>query len=353
MSFSPDMKESIRKHFYAEIGVHNLAPLWQKLNVLVPQTPSTPALPAKWDYDGIVREHVFRSGEIVTAEEAERRVLILENPGLTGQASITHSLYAGLQLVRPGEVARAHRHSQSALRFVIEGSGAYTTVDGERVIMQPGDFVLTPSWRWHDHGNESSEPMVWLDGLDIPMLSFFDAGFAETSRVESQDSLRPSGHSSLRFGHNMLPVDWRAGDLSSPILNYPYERSREVLDGLEKGEDPDPCHGHKLRFVNPGSGDWPMPTIAAFIQRFPAGFETRPYRATDGTIFVVIEGEGESQIGDVTFQWKPRDIFVAPSWYQLVHRCRSTATLFSFSDRAVQEKLGMWKELRLVAEDGR
>ena len=213
-----------RQRFYEEIETHSLSPLWQRLHALVPKTPATPAVPMKWDYDGVVRQHVFRAGDIVTAEEAERRVLILENPGLPGSASITHSLYAGLQLVKPGEIARAHRHSQSALRFVIEGCGAYTAVDGERTVMRPGDFVLTPSWRWHDHGNESNEPMVWLDGLDIPILSFFDAGFAETGGTLSQQEQRPVGDSTVRYGNNMLPVDWKPGDLASPILNYPYER---------------------------------------------------------------------------------------------------------------------------------
>src|SRR3989442_16021436 len=128
----------------------------------------------------------MQSGGLITAEEATRRVLILENPGLKGQTSIPHSLFAGLQLILPGEVAPAHRHSQSALRFVLEGKGAYTAVDGERTAMEPGDFVITPSMTWHDHSNETSEPMFWLDGLHIPMVQFFDASFAEGSNEDQQ-----------------------------------------------------------------------------------------------------------------------------------------------------------------------
>jgi gentisate 1,2-dioxygenase len=342
--------EAERRQFYDEIAVQSLAPLWEHLHALVPKTPATPALPVHWDYDGVVRSHVLRAGEIVTAAEAERRVLILENPGLQGRASITHSLYAGLQLVKPGEVAPAHRHTQSALRFVIEGRGAYTSVDGERTLMRPGDFVLTPSWRWHDHGNESDEPMVWLDGLDIPILAFFDAGFAETAATASQVETRPVGDSAARYGNNMLPVDWAAQDRSSPILNYPYERSCESLEALARNGDPDPCHGHKLRFVNPATGGSPMPTIAAFIQMLPTGFSTEPYRSTDGTVFVVVEGHGDSHIGDMRFEWKPRDIFVAPSWLPITHHCRGQATLFSFSDRSVQEQLGIWREARGAEE---
>lgn len=335
-----------RKRFYDQIAQCHLSPLWERLHSLVPKSPKSPAIPAKWDYDNVVRPHLMRAGEIVSAAEAERRVLILENPGIPGSAAITHSLYAGLQLVKPGEVAPAHRHTQSALRFVIEGCGAHTAVNGEPMIMRPGDLVLTPNWRWHSHGNETDEPMIWLDGLDIPIVSFFDAGFAETGRAASQVGMRAAGDSAARYGNNMLPIDWKSGDLASPILNYPYERSRETLETLSRNDNPDPCHGYKVRYIDPASGSSPMPTISAFIQLLPAGFSTNPYRSTDGTVFVVVEGEGTSEIGDARFDWKPRDIFIAPSWHPISHHCRTSATLFSFSDRAVQEKLGIWRESR-------
>src|SRR6478736_1315993 len=168
-----------RQAFYDRIGEHSLAPLWERLHSMVTRAPVTPALPAKWDYDAVVRPFLMQAGGLITAKEAERRVLILENPGLRGQTSITHSLFAGLQLIMPGEIAPAHRHTQSALRFIVEGEGAFTAVEGEKTTMRPGDFVITPSWNWHHHGNESSQPMVWLDGLDIPMLMQFGSTFRE------------------------------------------------------------------------------------------------------------------------------------------------------------------------------
>jgi gentisate 1,2-dioxygenase len=149
-----------------------MTPLWEVLSALVPPQPRSPAQAALWRYAEL-REHVLEAGRLISAEEAERRVLILENPALPGSSQITQTLYAGLQLIMPGEVAPAHRHTQSALRFIVEGSGAYTAVDGEKTIMQPGDFVITPSWTWHHHGHDASEPMVWLDGLDIPLTHFF------------------------------------------------------------------------------------------------------------------------------------------------------------------------------------
>ncbi|HVC60811.1 MAG TPA: gentisate 1,2-dioxygenase [Acetobacteraceae bacterium] len=338
-------RPSERQAFYDRIAPQSLAPLWERLHTLVTRTPTTPIQPAIWHYDDEVRAHLMQAGSLITAKEAERRVLILENPGMQGQACITHSLFAGLQLILPGEVAPAHRHAQAALRFIIEGHGAYTAVEGERTLMQPGDFVLTPSWTWHDHGNDSDQPMVWLDGLDIPIVRLFDASFAEPADADSQSVARPAGDSLARYGANMLPVDYKPGK-ASPVFNYPYERTREALATLARNGEPDACHGYKLRYVNPATGGSPMPTIGACMQWLPGGFGTAPYRCTDGTVFSVVEGEGETVVGDTTLRWKPRDIFVVPSWQSHRHQASGDAVLFSFSDRPVQDALGLWREQR-------
>ncbi len=171
-------KTAEREAFYRKIDGENLTALWNVMGDLITPEPKSACRPHLWRFDTI-RAHMMEAGRLITAKEAERRVLILENPGLRGQSKVTTSLYAGIQLVMPGEVAPAHRHSQSALRFILEGKGAHTAVDGERTRMEPGDFVITPSMTWHDHGNETDEPMFWLDGLDIPLVQFFDASFAE------------------------------------------------------------------------------------------------------------------------------------------------------------------------------
>jgi gentisate 1,2-dioxygenase len=334
-----------RRAFYERIAPANLAPLWEQLHSLVTPAPAPRAEPAIWRYRD-VRPHLLQSGSLISAQEATRRVLMLMNPGLGGQASITGSLFAGLQLIMPGEVAPAHRHTQSALRFIIEGHGAYTAVDGERTAMEPGDFVITPSWTWHDHGNDTDEPMVWLDGLDIQIVNLLGASFAEGYPDDSQPIARPEGDSFARYGNNLLPVDWRPEVKTSPVFNYPYVRTREALTALAKNGAPDPYHGHKLRYVNPASGEFAMPTIATFVQLLPAGFASLPYRSTDGTVFVCVEGEGETRIGDTAFAWEEHDIFVVPSWASHTHRAASEAVLFSFSDRVVQEKLGLWREAR-------
>ncbi|MEK9833309.1 MAG: gentisate 1,2-dioxygenase, partial [Rhodospirillaceae bacterium] len=298
-----------------------------------------------WHYNDI-RDTLMKSADLITAEEAERRVLILENPGMRGRYRVTTSLFAGLQLIMPGEIAPAHRHTQAALRFIVEGSGAYTAVDGEKTIMEEGDFVITPSWTWHDHGNESDRPMVWLDGLDVPLVETLDTTFAEPFGEKNQGKTRPSGDSLARYGSGLLPVDHQQRSPSSPIFNYPYARTREALETMRKTDEWDPCHGLKLRYVNPDNGDSPMPTIGTFMQLLPKGFETSGYRCSDGTVYSVVEGTGKSIIGDQTFEWGPRDHFVVPCWVPQKHIANEDAVLFSYSDRPAQQKLGLWREDR-------
>ena len=334
-----------RKAFYARIDKQNMTPLWAVLNNLITPEPKSACVPAMWHFDAI-RAAMLEAGALITAKEAERRVLILENPGMRGDSKITTSLYAGVQLVMPGEVAPAHRHSQSALRFVLEGRGAHTSVDGERTVMSPGDFVITPYMAWHDHGNQTDEPMFWLDGLDIPIIQTLDASFVERHEEEEQPIGKPAGDSSARYGANLLPVDHRGRGPTSPIFNYPYDRTREALAQLAKAGALDSCHGIKMRYTNPATGDHAMPTMGTFIQLLPKGFRSARYRSTDATVFVAMEGSGRSRVGDEEFAWGPKDIFVVPSWKTVTHEADSESVLFSFSDRPVQEKIGVWREDR-------
>lgn len=287
--------------------------------------------------------------ELITAKEAERRVLVLENPALPGESRITRSLFGGLQIILPGEIAAPHRHTQAALRFVLEGEGAYTSVDGERTFMRPGDFVITPSWTWHDHGNVGNGPMVWLDGLDMHMIKLFEASFREGSDNDMANTVvRPEGDSEARYGANLVPVDDSYSRPTSPVFNYRYDRTREALAEMQRRNEWSQWHGLKLKYANPKTGDYAMPTIATFIQLLPRGFETAPYRSTASTVFVCVEGGGKSAIGDGaaarTFTWGPRDIWVVPSWLFVSHEAGSDAVLFSYSDQGVQEKLGFFRE---------
>lgn len=346
MTTHPD---ATRAAYYARIAEQRLAPLWESLHNLVPTSPQPAAQAAIWKYAQI-RDLVMQAGSVISAEEAVRRVLVLENPGLPGKSSMTPNLYAGLQLILPGEIAPSHRHTQSALRFIVEGRGAWTAVNGERTTMHPGDFIITPSWAWHDHGNPSvedgGEPVVWLDGLDIPLLAHLDAGFAENYPEAVQPVNRPEGDSFARFGHNMMPVRHRVSDPTSPVFSYPYARSREALDALYRNGELDAWDGVKLRYVNPATGGWPMPTIATFMQFLPAGFDGRPYRSTDATVYCVVEGSGTASIGDQAFAFEPHDIFVAPSWAPVRLSASRDSVLFSYSDRPVLSALNLLREAR-------
>jgi len=334
-----------RKDLYQRLHEKNTAPLWEVLAKLVTPEPVSACVPAMWRYDEI-RPLLMDAGRLITAKEAERRVLVLENPGLRGASQITQSLYAGVQLVMPGEVAPSHRHAASAMRFVLEGDGAaYTAVDGERTTMRPGDFVLTPFWTFHDHGNPGEAPVIWLDGLDVPIVNMFSASFAEHHPDETQPVTRPEGDALNRYGAALLPIDFTPGR-RSPMLSYPFARSRETLNRLSRSGPVHPSHGLKMQYVNPATGGYPMPTIAAFLQLLPGGFDGKSYRSTDATVFCVAEGRGTSRIGDQTFAWGPRDMFVVPSWTPVSHQTENEAVLFSFSDRPAQKALGLWREDR-------
>jgi gentisate 1,2-dioxygenase len=335
--------EQGRMEFYDRAKGEHLAPLWRVLAGLVTETPVPRCVPAIWHYKD-VRPYLMEACDIIGAEEAERRVLVLENPGLPGQSRITQSLFGGYQVILPGEIAPAHRHTASALRFIIEGKDAYTAVAGERTHMEPGDFVITPSMTWHDHGNESSDPMVWLDGLDMHIVNLFAASFRDFYPGKVHPNDRPEGSAEAEFGYNLMPVDRTHDSKTSPIFNYPYSKSREALHSLTKLRDPDAWHAYKMKYTNPVSGDWAMPTISTWLQLLPKGFATQGYRSTDSLVFSVVEGHGTSTIGDETFEWGPKDIFVAPSWTTHTHTASEDAVIFLYSDRVAQEKLDLWRE---------
>lgn len=343
----PETVRAERRHYYDQISQYSMTPLWEVLGRLVPKTPTPAIEPVLWRYAEL-RKHVIHAGSLISAEEAERRVLILENPGLRGNSSVTQSLYAGLQLIMPGEVAPAHRHTQSALRLVLDGEGAYTAVNGERTTMHRGDFIITPAWTWHDHGNLGNEPVVWLDGLDIPLARFFDTGFAESGEEHSQGVSRLEGDALARYGNNMVPVDfYQVASEPTKVFVYPYVKTRAALMQIAQGEI-DAHHGYKQRFVNPATGASPMPTMGAFIQHLPIGFESLSYRSTDATIYVCLEGEGDALVGGQVLRFQESDVFVVPSWNTLQLRAHRDAILFSYSDRPAQQAIGMWREERVA-----
>jgi len=327
---------------YKEMGQHSAIPLWEIYHLLVASEPKTIGVAHNWRYADL-RPLLIDAGQKISAEEAERRVLALKNPGLE-RPGITQTLFAGLQLVLPGEIAPAHRHTQGAIRFVLESSGGYTAVQGERCSMERGDFITTPSWCWHDHANTGNGPMIWLDGLDVPLVNFFGAKFAEENETAQQEITKGDDTSEHRFGAGLRPFANTEQKAYSPIFRYPYSRTRHALMQIAGSEKINPQTGFKLVYSNPNDGGHVMPTISAFLQHLPKGFETTATRSTDATVFSVVEGSGVALIDGTEIKFEENDTFVAPNWSTIQLRAETNVVLFSFSDRAAQEKLGIFQQ---------
>jgi len=334
--------EAMRKDYYERIDKHGMTPLWTKLSSLVHDEPESRCAPAIWHFDD-VKSLVLESGGLITSEEAKRRVLILENPALRGESRVTNTLFAGIQMIMPGEVAPAHRHVSSAIRFVLDGKGAYTAVEGEKAFMSPGDFLITANWAPHDHGNTSDKPMLWLDVLDVPAVNFFETSFAEDFDTPTQATTRQDGDSLTFYGSGVLP-DGTPAMSRTPVINYTYARTRPIVERRMRSGDIDKHHGARVRYANPINGGPVLPTMGAYLAMLPKGFRGEPYRSTDGMIFVCAEGEGRTTVDGQVLEWGPNDVFVVPSWKRYVHEAVGQSVLFSISDRPAQEALGLWRE---------
>ena len=230
--------------------------------------------------------------------------------------------------------------------MLFRSNGATTTVGGERLEMYPGDLVLTPSWQWHDHQNNTGDPIVWMDGLDIALVGMLDASFMQQSNHKEQEVTQAKGASLARYGANLLPIDDRPTTINSPLMRYPYDQTRKTLEFMKNNSDWDACHGIRMRYAHPQTGDWVLPTMGPAIQLVPKGFTTKPYRSTDGAIVAVAEGRGTATFGDKVFQLSPQDVFVVPAWAWRSFKAEDDLVLFHVTDRPVQEKLGLWREDR-------
>jgi len=259
----------------------------------------------------------------------------------------------------PGEIAPTHRHVPCALRVVVEGSGAYTTVSGEKTLMRPGDFVTTPNWTWHDHGNESDEPMLWLDGLDMPFVLALNAMFYEElgDGYQTQPMTRELDDSQTRYNRGFRPHNDRFAGNYSPILNYRYADVRETLDLLDRAGDASAEEeGVMLDYVNPLTGGPTLPTIDAHAQLIRPGEHTRAVRDTASRIYHVMDGRGASIIGGKRLEWVKGDTFCAPTWAWREHEVAASdppAVLFSFDDGPIQKPFSLYRHQVLLEGNGR
>lgn len=338
--------EKQREDFYAEIDLLNLKPLWTVLKQLLTPKPETEVRPYLWQWTK-TRPHLLRSTELVTAQEAERRVLYLANPGLKdGPPATTQTLYAGLQIIRPGEIAPAHRHSPAALRFIVEGTGAYTRVNGEKTLMNPGDLVLTANWTWHEHGNQMDSPVIWLDCLDIPLTGYLNQVFFEKG-TEAGVPDRPVDISVAKYGAGLTPRFGRHEEPFSPLINYKFDKVYAALQSMSKQGESNPYDDLIFEYTNPLSGGPITPTMSAFVQLIRPGQKTAAHRHTSSVVYQVIRGQGTTEIDGKEFPWHDHDVFVIPTWAKHRHVNTSAddeALLFSFSDEAAIRSLGLYRE---------
>ena len=306
--------------YYEQLRAQHVTPAWIGGGISI--EPHSKAVPYLWHWRDL-RPQAMRAAELVGTRQAERRVLRLTNPNLAGVASNT--LVANIQIVMPGEIARAHRHTGAALRLIIEGRGGYTVVNGERVPMSPGDLVLTPNWSWHDHTNDTDAPMIWLDGLDTPLVRMLEAGFYEEYHQDRQD-----------FGAVVNASPW----------HYPMSDMRAALQRLATADSGDASEGIILEYTNRATGGPVMPTIACHMRLLHPGQKTRPRRRVCRANYHVVEGAGYSVMGGQRLDWEDKDVFTVPTWTfcEHVNSGDRPAFLFSFTDAPVMKALSLYRE---------
>jgi gentisate 1,2-dioxygenase len=336
--------EAELQDYYAQLRSQHITPAW--IGGGITREPKSKAVPWVWHWRDL-RPQAMRAAQLVGTEQAERRVLRLTNPELPGQ-SASNTMVANIQIVMPGEIARAHRHSGSALRLIIEGAGGYTVVNGARLPMAPGDLVLTPNWTWHDHANDTDRPMIWLDGLDTPLVRMLEAGFYEEYYKETQTIGEGANSSFAKYGDGGLRPVWEAAPATrySPLWHYPTSQARAALERLAAERSGSPFDGIILEYTNPLTGGSAMPTIACFVQMLRAGERTQAHRSVCRTNYHVIEGRGYSIVGGTRLDWEDKDVFTVPTWAfrEHVNDSDRPAFLFSFTDAPVMKALDLYRE---------
>jgi gentisate 1,2-dioxygenase len=285
----------------------------------------------------------------------DRRALGLTNPGLDGRPYATPTLWAAIQWLNGHEVAPAHRHSYQAVRFVIDGQGAYSTVQGDRVHLERGDFIINPPWYWHDHGSDSNERAVWMDGLDIPLVNTLNANFFEPGASLTQEVSAIENGSVLKYGVGQLRPAWEPPTQEySPLFSYKWEETERALNNLAK-VDASPFDDVALEYTNPHTGAPVMRTITSWIQMLRPGVHTKAHRQVNTAVYHVFEGRGATIIDGVQFDWEQGDFLAVPSWvcHEHVNRAQTErAILFSIQDTPAMRALGMYREEALSTNNG-
>lgn len=334
------------EQLYQDFATENLNPLWTQLSDLMPESPAPKAVPHLWRWNTLY-PLAQRSGDLVpVGRGGERRAIALANPGLGGAPYVSATLWAAIQYLGPRETAPEHRHSQNAFRFIIEGEGVWTVVNGDPVAMRRGDFLLTPGWNFHGHYNESDAPMAWIDGLDIPFVHYSDTSFFEFGSERVTDEATPpiSRAERLWAYPGLRPLSGLGERTNSPIAAYRWEYTdRALTEQLLLEDEGQPAiiePGHAaIRYTNPTTGGDVMPTLRAEFHRFRAGAGSRIRREVGSSVWQVFEGSGTVSLAGQEHDLSIGDLFVVPSWTAWSIQANSSLDLFRFSDAPIIEKL--------------
>ena len=345
---SPTREEEL----YRRLGAEQLVPLWTEIGDLMPAEPAARGRAHLWRWTSLLPLAEL-AGDLIPVERGgERRAIALANPGLGGRPFATPTLWAAIQYLNPGESAPEHRHSQHAFRFVVEGEGVWTVVNGDAILMRRGDFLPQPGWNWHGHRNAATTAMAWLDGLDIPLQSWLESTFFEfgAANVDGDDAPMRSRSERLWSHPGLRPLVNGATPTATPLLAYRWEHTdRALSEQLALEDDGHPVTaepGHAaVRYTNPDTAGDALPTIRAEFHRFRPGAGSTLRREVGSSVFQVFDGEAHVQVGEVTWQVGRGDLFVVPSWQPWTVRCDATGVdLFRFSDAPVYERLGLHRE---------
>lgn len=321
----------------AWLAEHNLNGHWRR------EEARQEFKPFIWKWDEI-RAGLLKACDLVPMDSTGRRTIQLRNPSMGNRMS--NSIHMSVQCVLPGEIAKAHRHTAAAIRFVIQGvEGAYTVVEGEPVPMREGDFITTPSWTYHDHYNEGPEPVMWLDGLDVRLTSIGKMLGNEFDQ-DQQPRVRPVGFSSKVYG--AAKPTWLKSEHPTPPFRYPWEETQATLDALKESEEADPYNGIHLTYTHPLTGGPTLPTFACEISLFTPKLKTQTHRHISTTIYQVFRGRGATVVDGERLEWSQGDIFVVPPWTWHSHEnlSQQDAILFSMNDWPALQALGLYREER-------
>src|SRR4051794_39893993 len=320
------------------------------------------ALPTLWrwkDYRPFLDRinEIAARADVSPIEFADRQSILLTNPGLGGRLQVTTTMRCAISIYTPGDVAPAHVHSANASRTILSERGGYTNVEGERCEAVRGDLIITPNGTWHDHGNDSDTPVIWIDMLDWPLMEMLDCAWVDMelpgsgaeSNAKIQKTMHTDGHSGRLYGHGgLMPtfINHRRGWGHNPnaMVHYRGADVREALEGLRK-EEGDAYEGVQLEFVNPVNGAPVFSTLGYAAQLLRPGEVTRPKRETCNTFMVVMDGQGYTEVGGKRFDWEPNDIVVMPNflWRCHVNTGKKDAVLYTVSDAALMKNIGQYR----------